>query len=243
LIDGASERIRVLVYNVKAFRLGTDRAASLIAPHAPDVALVQECGPRYRLHRFARALGMDAASVHFRLRRSIHNAVLVRPPWRILRRRLHRFPPDVRLYPRGALVARVGRAGLRLSIVSLHLGLKPAARRRNVEELVGLTVGLDHPVMTGGDLNEAPGGNAVGWLSGRMWDAFAVGGTGQGETYPASDPTSRIDYLFVDEGFAVEGAAVLVGREAASASDHLPLLVDLRLREPSTLERESPESL
>jgi hypothetical protein len=104
-------RFRVLVYNVKAFRLGVRGAASLVADHGPDVALIQECGPRYRLRRFAAALGMDAVSHHSLLRRSIHNAVLVRPPWRVVSDRLHRFPRDERSSPRGVLVARLGRTG------------------------------------------------------------------------------------------------------------------------------------
>jgi endonuclease/exonuclease/phosphatase family metal-dependent hydrolase len=237
LIDPGPPQVRVLVYNVKAFRLGTDRAASLVVAHAPDVALIQECGPRHRLRRFAGTVGMEAASVHYVVRRSIHNAVLVRPPWRVLRHRLHRFPPDVRFYPRGALIARVDRSGVRLSVVSIHLGLRAASRRRCVEQLVGLSAGLERPVMAGGDFNESPTGNAVTWLSRRLWDAFGAAGEGSGATYPATDPTARIDYLFVDDGLEVARAIVVGGLEAESASDHLALLVDLRVRG-----LESPES-
>lgn len=220
-------RLRVLVYNVKSFRLGRGNAAALVAEHAPDVALIQECGSRRRLRRFARALGMDAVSEHFLLRRSIHNAVLVRPPWRVLSHRLHRFPKDVS--PRGALVARLGRAGFRLHAISLHLGLKAGVRRRNADELVSLILSLDGPVMAGGDLNEAPDGKAVVWLSDRMWDCFAKAGEGPGETFRSDEPRARIDYLFVNDGFDVERASVLQGPEAAASSDHLPLLVDLGL--------------
>jgi endonuclease/exonuclease/phosphatase family metal-dependent hydrolase len=223
-------RLRVVVYNVKAFRLGVRGPATLLAQESPDVVLVQECGPRRRLRRFADALGMDAVSVHFFLRRSIHNAILVRPPWRVLSHRLHRFPKDVRFYPRGALVARVGRAGFRVWTASVHLGLKPGARRRNVDELASLLFTLDGPAMAGGDLNEGPEGRAVTWLSERMWDCFAHAGDGSGETYPAVEPAARIDYLFANEGVEVDEARVLGGPEAAASSDHLPLVVDLRIR-------------
>ena len=222
-------RLRVLVYNVKAFRLGVRNVATLIAEHGPDIALLQECGPRYRLRRFARAIGMEPVSVHFFLRRSIHNAVLVRPPWRVMSHRLHRFPKDVRFYPRGALVARVGRAGFRLSTISLHLGLKPGVRRRNADELMSIVQRLNGPVVAGGDFNEAPEGKAVGWLSGHLQDAFAVKGEGRGETFRADVPSARIDYLFANERVQVERAWVLSGPEAAASSDHLPVLVDLRL--------------
>src|SRR5438093_11547176 len=128
----------MLVYNVKSFRLGVRNAAHLVAELGPDIALIQECGPRYRLRRFARSLGMEAVSEHrfLFLRRSIHNAVLVRPPWRIVSHALHRFPKDGRAHPRGALVARVGRAGFRLWAISLHLGHRPGTRRRNADELM-----------------------------------------------------------------------------------------------------------
>ena len=222
-------RLRILVYNVKAFRLGVRNAATLVAQHGPDVALIQECGPRYRLRRFARALGMEPVSEHFLFRRSIHNAVLVREPWRVISHRLHKFPKDERFYPRGALIVRVGRSGFRMTAISLHLGLKPRVRRRNADELMSVVIGLEGPVLAGGDLNEGPTGSAVAWLSERMWDAHAHAGTGPGETFRSDDPRARIDYLFVNDRVRVERVVVLRGPEAAASSDHLPILADVEL--------------
>ena len=234
-------RLRVLVYNVKAFRLGVRAASTLVDELEPDVALIQECGPRYRLRRFASALGMEVASHHFFLRRSIHNAVLVRPPWRIVAKRLHRFPGGKRFYPRGVLLVRVGRAGFRAWVGSVHLGLEGVARRRNAEELVALTIGFDEPVLMGGDLNEGPDGPAVRWISERMWDCFVAAGEGAGETFPSGAPTARIDYLFVTEAVTAERVWVLSGDAAAAASDHLPILGDLVLTSTvDSLSREDP---
>ncbi|MFN2543319.1 MAG: endonuclease/exonuclease/phosphatase family protein [Actinomycetota bacterium] len=229
-------RLRVVVYNVKAFRRGVRRVAGVLAEHAPDIALIQECGPRHRLRRFARALGMEPVSHHFFLRRSIHEAVLVRPPWRVLAHRLHRFPKDVRLYPRGALLVRIGRSGHRVWAASVHLGLKPGVRKRNADELSSVLLGLNGPVLAGGDLNEGPDGQAASWMSARLWDAFARAGEGPGETYPAEDPTARIDYLFAGEGVEFDRAVVLSGPAAAAGSDHLPLLVDLEVGGPPRAE-------
>src|SRR5204862_8212801 len=111
-------------------RRGVRNVATLVAEHGPDVALLQECGPRYRLRRFARALGMEQVSKHFLLRRSIHDAVLVRPPWRVISHELHRFPQDVRFYPRRAPIARLGRSGQRRWAISAPPRLSPPARRR-----------------------------------------------------------------------------------------------------------------
>ena len=231
-------RVRVLVYNVKAFRLGVRGVATLVAEHGPDVALLQECGPRYRLRRFARALGMEQVSKHFLFRRSIHEAVLVRHPWRVISHELHRFPKDVRFYPRGALIARLGLSGHRLWAISVHLGLSPAARRRNADELVSRSLALDGPVVAGGDLNEGPNGKAVTWISSRLRDAWAERGEGSGETFRADVPRARIDYLFVGDGVGVERAVVLRGPQAAAVSDHLPLFVDITLGREGAAQKE-----
>jgi endonuclease/exonuclease/phosphatase family metal-dependent hydrolase len=170
---------------------------------------------------------MDAVAKHFLFRKSIHNAVLVRSPWRVITHRLHRFPREAQGVPRGVLVARVGRAGIRLWAMSVHLGLHPGSRRRNAEELTDLVLAVNEPVLAGGDLNEMPDGKAATWLSDRFWDAWAHAGEGDGDTFPSANPTARIDYLFATEQFRIEGAITVPTADAAEASDHLPLLADL----------------
>jgi endonuclease/exonuclease/phosphatase family metal-dependent hydrolase len=165
----------------------------------------------------------------------VKNAVLVGPPWRIVSHRLHRFG-DVRrrMYPRGALIAQIGRAGYRLWAVSVHLGLHPLERLHAVQELSDLVRGLSGPVLIGGDFNETPDRRAVRFLGERFWDAWLLGGDAAGETFPSSDPTARIDYLFVPEGVAVERIIIPPGRDARRASDHLPIVAELKLPGPDT---------
>jgi endonuclease/exonuclease/phosphatase family metal-dependent hydrolase len=229
-------RLRVVVYNVRGFRDGLDRVVDVIGHFEPDVVLLNETGGRLALRRCTRALGMQAARDPWSpLRRRVKNAVLARPPWRIVERRLHRFA-DVRkpLYPRGALVARVGRAGRRLWVYAIHLGLHPMERLHAVEELADLTRGGDGPVLIGGDCNELPDGRAMTFLGERFWDAWLLGGDVAGETFPASDPTARIDFLFVSEEVKVERVIVpSVMPEARVASDHLPVVAELRLADPA----------
>jgi endonuclease/exonuclease/phosphatase family metal-dependent hydrolase len=223
-------RLRVLVYNVRGFRQGADRVAGAVAEHHPDLALVQECGSRRRLRRFARGMAMEAVSPRlFPFARQIRNAALVRPPWRVVTHRLHRFDDSARFYPRGALIAVIGRAGYRISALSVHLGLTPGERIRHARELTDLAVAIDEPVLIGGDLNEDAGGKAASWLADRFWDAWIRDGAGGGETFPSADPTARIDYLFASEQFAITRAVVPDTPEARAASDHLPLIADLDL--------------
>jgi endonuclease/exonuclease/phosphatase family metal-dependent hydrolase len=108
----------------------------------------------------------------------------------------------------------------------VHLGLHPVERLHNAEELSDLLRGLTGPIVIGGDLNETPDGRAARFLAERFWDAWLLGGDVAGETFPASEPTSRIDYLFVSERIAVEKVIV---PPAPAASDHLPVVAELSL--------------
>lgn len=225
-------RLRVVVYNVRGFRDGLDRVVAVIGHFEPDLVLLNETGGRLALRRCARALAMQAARDPWSpFRRRVKNAVLVRPPWRIVEHHLHRFA-DVRraFYPRGALVATVGRAGRRLRVHAIHLGLHPLERLHAAEELADLARAHDGPVLIGGDCNEMPDGRAMTFLGERFWDAWLLGGDVDGETFPATDPTARIDFVFVSEEVKVERVLVpSVMPEARVASDHLPVVAELRL--------------
>jgi endonuclease/exonuclease/phosphatase family metal-dependent hydrolase len=223
--------VRILVYNVHGFRSGVGRVAALVERLEPDLLLLNETGGRWRVRAFARRLGLQAAADPWSpLRRRVKDAVLVRPPWRVLEHRLVRLEPRDRWLPRGALVARVARDEVRLVAVATHLGLRPAERIAHAGQLVELVEGAG-PTIVGGDLNERPDGRSVGIVTARLFDAWVLAGDGtDGETFPADEPSARIDYLFVSAELRVERALVPgVLPEARAASDHLPLLVELGL--------------
>jgi endonuclease/exonuclease/phosphatase family metal-dependent hydrolase len=223
-------RVCVVVYNVRGFRDGPERLVRLVGRFRPDVLLLNETDGRWRVRRFARALGMDlAADPWSPLRRRVKDAVLVRPPWRIVGHRQHRFEGGPWLYPRGALMAELERRDARLCAISMHLGLHPRERLAHARALAALVEGVGNPIVAGGDLNERPDGRAVGFLSERFRDAWLLGGDAQGETFPADQPTARIDYLFVSEGIVVERLLVAPGPDAREASDHRPLVAELTL--------------
>ncbi len=223
-------RLRVVVYNVRGFRDGSERLVRLVGHFAPDVVLLNETGRRVQLRRFAKALGMDlAADPWSPFRRRVKDAVLVRPPWRIVDHRQDRFEGGPWLFPRGALVARLEHGEARMGAVSTHLGLHPRERLAHARALARLLDGIDGPIIVGGDLNERPEGRAVGFLSERFRDAWLLGGDADGETFPADEPTARIDYLYVSEAVAVERVLVPPGPDARAASDHRPLVAELTL--------------
>jgi endonuclease/exonuclease/phosphatase family metal-dependent hydrolase len=230
-------RVLAMAFNVHAFRAGTRRVAETLQEPRPDVLLLNETGYLgWALARFARRMGMSVASGLHGLRR-IPNAVLVRPPWRIVEVRVLRFPRPHRTVRRGAVVATLGRAGIRLTAASVHLGLSAEERRRDARILTDALAGRE-PLILGGDLNEERDGEAAAWIAERYWDAFERAGDGEGFTFPASAPRARIDFLFVSDGIRIERARV--GGTALTASDHLPIVADLEIDEPEPPRRDAP---
>ncbi|MEX2274545.1 MAG: endonuclease/exonuclease/phosphatase family protein [Actinomycetota bacterium] len=220
--------MRLVVYNLKGFRLGREPIAQVLDELRPDLALLQETGPRRQLRALAGQLGMRVAADPWAFpRRRVKNAVLVRPPLELLGQRLHRFPGTERLHPRGVMVAEV-RAGRReLWTLSAHLGLVPRERTKHARLLAGLASALDGPVVLGADLNELPGRTTPAVIERSLRDAWSLVGVGGGETFPSDGPSTRIDYLFVSVG--VEMAGIRVGSEAGMASDHLPVIAEVEI--------------
>jgi len=221
-------RVRAACWNVQSFRAGVDAVARAIAPAAPDLLLIQECGSRRALGRFAHALGMEAVSSH-RLFHRVRNAVLFRPPWRAQGVEVADLSREGATSPRGFIVAHLRRSGVRLAAVSAHLGLSDRERRRHARELTDALGAIRDPMILGADLNEGPDGAAARWVSARLFDAFAVAPDGPGETFPAREPRDRIDFLFVTDQVTVARAWVLSSTMAGMASDHRPVLADVEV--------------
>jgi endonuclease/exonuclease/phosphatase family metal-dependent hydrolase len=223
-------RLRVATYNVHGFRAGTREMAEALAGEAPDVLLLNET--RYlgiRLRRFARRMDMRSVSGTGLFRRArIPNAVLTRPPWRVVRHEVVALPRLGRTVRRGAVLASLGRAGLRVVAAAVHLGLSESERLEHARVLTDLVAGRREAVIIGGDLNEDEDGRAASWVAGRYWDAFAAAGDGSPHTFPGVDPRARIDYLFVSEGVTVSRAWV-GGPPFRVLSDHLPVFADLEV--------------
>lgn len=215
-------RLRVMVWNVHGFRAGVRPLAAAVDAVSPDVLILNETRYLgYRLWRFARRVDMFGASGTGPWR-PVPNAVLCRAPWRLVRGEkvvLPRIRPTIR---RGVVIGTVGRAGRRVDVVAVHLGLSGPERLEHARLLTDLVAGRQ-PLVVGGDLNEGPDGPAATWIAGRYWDA-CVGGCGP--TFPSAMPQARIDYLFVSEGLEVSSASVGAS-DLAPLSDHLPVLVDL----------------
>jgi endonuclease/exonuclease/phosphatase family metal-dependent hydrolase len=121
------------------------------------------------------------------------------------------YPPDRRDEQRGYLTARV--AGVRVLVT--HVGLD-GVQADQIRRLAEAAAGTD-PVVVMGDLNVAPDAPELAPLR-----------AGFAEIDPEGRPTSlrgKIDYIYL------RGLTVASGPDAplTTASDHRPLLADLRL--------------
>ncbi len=223
--------MRVVTYNVRGFRDGRDRVAAVARRLRPEVLLLQETGPRRELRRFAASLDLRVArDPRSPFRRRVKNAVLLAEPWWCASHELVRFARSTRWYPRGALIARIRHADedLEATVISVHLGLDGDERGRQTEEICRLVASLGGAaIVLGGDLNATPDRRATERLASMLRDAWALAGTGDGATFPAGAPLARIDYVFVRG--SVDVLAVATGSDAASVSDHLPVVADLRI--------------
>jgi endonuclease/exonuclease/phosphatase family metal-dependent hydrolase len=214
-------RLRVMVWNVHGFRAGVRNVGEAVRRIEPDVLVLNET--RYlgvRLWRFARRVGMFGPA-GTGVWRPIPNAVLSGDAWRVVRGEKLVFPRTGRTIRRGVVTATLGRAGRRIDIASVHLGLSAKERIEHARVLTDLLAGR-HWVVIGGDLNEGPESAAASWIGDRYWDVCA---DGCGPTFPSGEPRARIDYLFVSAGIEVERAAVV--RDADALSDHRPIVADL----------------
>jgi endonuclease/exonuclease/phosphatase family metal-dependent hydrolase len=221
-------RLVAATYNVQSFRAGVDRAVEVLAPEGPDLIFIQESGPRRTLRRFAGAMEMEFVSSH-RLFTRVQNAVLFRAPWRVSGVDVQDLPPQGRTHPRGFVVARLRAQGTRLTAVAAHLGLVPVERFHHARLVADHLAGVDGALMLGVDVNEGPEGPTARWLSERLFDAAVQPGGDARPTFPASGPTVRIDYLFVNQLAPIIRAWVPSAAAVLEASDHRPVLAEVDL--------------
>jgi len=243
-------RVRLLTYNVKSATFDRAALGRVVRAVAPDLVTVQEGPGRLRWRSAAARLARETAQLwlggggppagtnlllgHMRV-----DSVLT---WS------QRFPTPL-LAPVRGIAAGVFRVrGRTLGIAGVHLPLDPADRLRYTELLavvVGELRSRADAVVVSGDLNEVPGEPVWQRLAGLGFTDAAAAATASGRepdpTFPARQADRRLDTIWTSG--AVEVAAVGVpGRslrvadvhadDLVVATDHLPLVADLRLTGP-----------
>jgi len=137
--------------------------------------------------------------------------------------------PDM---PRNALAAEAEIFGRRILFASVHLdhSADPHVRLAQVEKLVREidAEGADIPCsILAGDFNDVESSPAIDYLrSAGYRDAYRACHRGAGNTYPAGNAQSRIDYIFV-RGRAVVAASGLLANDP-ELSDHIGVFAEIR---------------
>jgi endonuclease/exonuclease/phosphatase family metal-dependent hydrolase len=217
--------LRVLSYNVHG--LQDDRVAliGLIRDLEPDVVVVQEAPRRFRWRHKCAALADDVGMVVAAGGLpALGNLIIV-----TLRVKVHdtwclRYPLTPGRHLRGAAFARCSVRDARFTVSGSHLATDPIERPAQAAQWKSALAAVDGPLVAAGDLNEGPGGGA--WRT--VADGFA-GPRDAALTYPATLPRQRLDAVFVSPDIAIESYDVIETDRARRASDHLPVLADLRL--------------
>lgn len=234
--------LRVVTYNIHRSR-GLDRRtrperiARVLAPLNADVIALQEVvgpGPDSAGHaaEISAALGMAAVLAPTREYRKhqFGNAVLTRFPVREhLQLDLSWRSCEPRNAQRVDLDVGDGRV---FHVFNVHLGTALFERRHQAPRVAAWV--HDHrtpgPKIVLGDFNEWGRGLVADVLASRLKSVDLVSTLKWRRTYPGFFPVLHLDHIYYDGDIDVKSVQLPRTRLSLVASDHLPLVADLRVR-------------
>ena len=227
------DTITVATYNIHGAvggdgRFAPERIAAVLAEIGADIIALQEVGAQHdgtdTLAWLRDATGFHAVAGPTRCRgaAAYGNCLLSRA----------RIAESVQLdltfqqrESRGALDAVIACAGGPLRVLATHLGLRPAERREQVKSLLkALEAETPHPTVLMGDLNEwFLWGRPLRWLHAHFR------ATPSPRSFPARAPLLALDRIWVEPRDLLQRLWVHASPAARAASDHLPVVAQLRL--------------
>lgn len=236
-VDGASGglRLKVVSYNIHRC-FGTDRryrpervlevlchsGADIIALQEVDSSLEVDDGVD-QLRYFARALKMHVV-MGPTLRRhygAYGNAFLSRLPFGAVQEVDLTYR---KFEPRGLISTHVGIDGHQVRLINTHLGLKAWERRFQLNHVMSVIDWRSpNPVLMMGDFNEWLPWSRNRWLLHRSF-----GPTPAVRTFPSWWPRFALDRIYAYPRPREFRVHVLDAPGARSASDHLPIMAELK---------------
>lgn len=218
-------RIRVVSYNIHSQRDDRAALAAVVRELAPDVLLVQEAPRRFRWRQrcawLAESFGLVVAAGG---QPALGNLILTDLRVAVERTWCVRFPLTPGRHLRGAALARCAVAGVPFTVAGSHLATDPAERPGQAALLAEALAAADPPVVLGADLNDEPGSPTWKALTDRLVDPG-----GPVSTFSCANPRRRIDAILVGPGIEVRSCEVVDTALVRRASDHFPVVADLRL--------------
>ncbi len=235
--------VRVLTYNIHHGegvdgRVDLERIAGVIRRAEADLVALQEVdrgvGRSGRVDQPARLAALTGMQVVFEKNIDVQggaygNAVLSRfPVERYRNHHLPRIPPNEQ---RGLLKVHVQHGEYEIVFLATHLDHQVddgerVACVKVIGDLVAQWTG--RPVIVAGDFNDRPVSRVMADASVFLQDIAGQGG-GSEPTYPAPEPTRRIDYVLHNRHPALKCVEHRVLPEPV-ASDHRPVLAVFEIR-------------
>jgi endonuclease/exonuclease/phosphatase family metal-dependent hydrolase len=241
--------LRILTYNVHRW-LGTDRKidperiGDVIASCEPDIVALQEV----RVGKIDKGRADQAAIVADRLGMELHFqptirilgeqygiAILTRHSSQVVKSgRLPSLSPGPAFEKRSALWVSIDVEGHSVEVITAHLSLRSRERRAQAAALLGAEW-MGHPdcgdpAVLLGDFNAPPYSRSYRLFAGRMRDAQLFNPSGEPQpTFHTRAPVLRLDHMFVTPSVEVMSAAPVKTALSRVASDHFPLLAELRV--------------
>lgn len=248
----APETLRLMTYNVHSCigmdgRLVPERIARVISRYNVDVVALQELDVGRgrtesidQAHRIAELLDMR---FHFHPAISVAeerygDAVLTHLPMRLVKTGILPGLEGRWREPRGALWVAIDVGGVEVHVINTHLSLTERNRRLQIAKLLG-PEWLSHPDRTGpailcGDFNALPSSEVCRAIRRQLKDAqFELAGHRARGTFFGRFAAIRIDHVFIDSVFEVADVEVPNTTLTRVASDHLPLIAELRMPRPT----------
>ena len=243
------QTIRVMTYNIHSCigmdgKISPERIARVIARYGPDIIALQELDVgRARTGRvdqadlIAKSLQMDYQFFPtVRIRKGLYgNAVLTHFPMRSVRAdKLPGLPGMPELEPRGGIWVAIEACKTEIQFINTHLGLKLKERRVQAEALLD-SGWLSHPdcrkpIILCGDFNALPSSKICRGFRTLLLDAqIKLANHRPQKTLFGRFPFARIDHIFIDSSIEVIGIDVPNTELTRVASDHLPLIVEVRI--------------
>lgn len=245
-----------MTYNIHACvgadgRCDASRIADVIRHFEPDIVALQEVdvgqGRSGHLDQAQHIAELTDLTAHFTSARATGgghygNAILTHHPYEL---RAEGILPVRRGEVRAAQWLRLSLPEGDLDVVNTHLGLHFFERLAQARALftddpalpeigrepapfAALRGTLDRLILCG-DFNSSAWSPIYFWLRHRLTDAQRAGGRSARATWPARFPFLRLDYVWLGRDLRVEHVEVPRTAATRMASDHLPIVIDLRI--------------
>lgn len=234
LVSAENQTLRVLCWNLHHGvggdgKLDLPRIAKVIQDAKPDLVALQEVDKNCRRSgKVDQALELGKLTgMHASYGKAMDydggeygQAILTKESPQLTK--IHRLPGKGE--PRIAFEALISIKNIKLSFTSVHLDLDAAQRITQSDTLIkALAANPERPLILCGDFNDVPNSPSI--------QAFAEAfkSTPKKEpvlTCPADKPETEIDHVFL-RGLEAAGPVVVIPE--AVASDHRPLLMEIKL--------------